>query len=86
MHPLDREQREGLVSGFRSACLGNSLQGYSYGYILARKHWLIVYTARNQSLSQGPHDLRCPAAELPIDRTGYCAAGQEEFEHPHTMR
>jgi hypothetical protein len=24
MHPLDREQREGLVSGFRSAFLGNS--------------------------------------------------------------
>ena len=60
--------------------------GYSYGYTLARKHWLIVYTARNQSLSQGPHDLRCAAAELPIDRTGYRTAGQEEFEHPHTMR
>ena len=86
MHPLDREQREGLVSGFHFAFLENYMLGYSYGYTLARKHWLIVYTARNQSLSQGPHDLRCPAAELPIDRTGYRAAGQEEFEHPHTMR
>lgn len=54
--------------------------------MLATKHRLTVYTARNQSLSQGPHDLRCAAAELPIDRTGYRTAGQEEFEHSHTMR
>jgi hypothetical protein len=47
MHPLDREQREGLVSGSRSASWKNSMLGYSYGYTLARKHWLIVYTARN---------------------------------------
>ena len=86
MHPLDREQREGLVSGFSSAASRNAKLQHSYGYMLARKRWLTVYTARNQSLSQGPHDLRCAAAELPIDRTGHCAAGQEEFEHPHTMR
>lgn len=86
MHPLDREQREGLVSGFSSASWGNTVLGYLYAYMLARECWLTVYTARNQSLSQGPHDLRCAAAELPVDRTGYRAAGQEEFEHPHTMR
>jgi len=47
MHPLDREQREGLVSGFRSASWKNSMLGYLYGYMLPRKHWLMVYTARN---------------------------------------
>lgn len=86
MHPLDREQREGLVSGFNSAASGNAKLQYYCGYMLARKRWLTVYTARNQSLSQGPHDLRCSAAELPIDCTGHGAAGQEEFEHPYTMR
>lgn len=86
MHPLDREQREGLVSGFSSAASRNAKLQHSYGYMLARKRWLTVYTARNQSLSQGPHDLRCSAAELPIDCTGYGAVSQEEFEHPHTMR
>ena len=57
MHPLDREQREGLVSGFSSASVGNAMLGYLYGYMLARERWLTVYTARYQSLSQGPHDL-----------------------------
>jgi hypothetical protein len=47
MHPLDREQREGLVSGFRSASWKNSMLGYSCGCTLVGKHWLIVYTARN---------------------------------------
>jgi hypothetical protein len=51
----------------------------------AKKRWLTGYIACDQSLSQGPNDLRCAAAELPPDCTGYCAAGQEELEHSHTM-
>jgi hypothetical protein len=50
-----------------------------------KKRWLTGHIACHQSLSQGPNDLRCAAAELPLDCTGYCTAGQEEFEYSHTM-
>lgn len=57
MHPLDREQREGLVSYVLLSFvdnLGHAIYGQCWH---TQKHWLIECTARDQSLSQGPNDL-----------------------------
>jgi hypothetical protein len=42
-------------------------------------------SARDKSLSQGPNDIRCAAAQLQVDRTGHRAVGAQELEHSHTV-
>lgn len=82
MHPLDKEQIEGLVS----ACLAEMLRLWCVSGILSKSLTAMCVTARNQSLPQGPNDVRRAAAQLQAYCAGYGFAGEEELEHPHTMR
>lgn len=50
------------------------------------RHRLTGWTACNKSLFEGANHIRRSAAQLQAYCSGYCFAGQEEFEHPHTMR
>lgn len=75
MTALDREQTEALVSP------SSALYAEMPTYRVADGS-----LACDSCLSQGPYQLRCPPAELPLDRLRHLSARQEEPEHPHTMR
>jgi hypothetical protein len=43
-----------------------------------------ICVANHQSLSKGPHELRCASVELPLDRPRHQPVGQEELEYSRT--
>jgi CBS domain-containing protein len=70
----EREQVEGLVSRTRGFCT-------TWWSVL-----MICVVARNQGVSQSADMLRCPSAQLPIDRLRHWAACEEKLDCVDTMR
>jgi hypothetical protein len=73
---VDRDQRRGLVSNI-IFCRPAFVRG-------ALIHDVRICVANHQSLSKGPHELRCAPAELPLDRPRHQPVGQEELEYSRT--
>lgn len=56
------------------------------GRIKTRRLEANMCAADNSRLPQGPHELRCAAHQLPLDRVRHGAARQEEPQYPESER